>query len=261
MAYPRAERPACAMTGMNAKNSEIRTLWREDNMLILAMDQSTERGSLALLQDDHLLGERGWMDSRRHSQQWFDLLTELLDRTSVGLTRVDCLAVGLGPGSYTGLRIAVSAALGLALPDHRRVYGVSSAEALAGDVLAGSGAASVMVIGDARRHQLWARVFSLREGVCAALTPWMLRPPDGLADIQASIWVTPDWERIGPLLQAQAPSSCRLIEERRIPSALSVGRAAFRRIRAGVPSEPLTPIYLHAAVAWRRSPASPPASG
>jgi tRNA threonylcarbamoyladenosine biosynthesis protein TsaB len=218
-------------------------------MLILAMDQSTGRGSLALLRDDRLVGEVSWMDSRRHSQQLFDRLIELQARTSVGITQVDCLAVGLGPGSYTGLRIAMSAALGLALPDQRSVYGVGSAEALAGDVLAESGAASVMVIGDARRGRLWGRVFSLREGLCVASTPWLLSPPDSLAKAGAALWVTSDWERIGTLLKAQAPAACRLIGERRIPTAPAVGRAALRRMRAVVPSDPLAPIYLHPAVA------------
>lgn len=217
-------------------------------MLILAMDQSTEYGSLALLQDEHLRGSVNWMDSPGHSRHLFERLTELLNRTSVSLTQVDCLAVGLGPGSYTGLRMVVSAALGLALPDHRSVYGVSSAEALAAEVLAESGAASVMVIGDARRHQLWARVFSLREGVCAASTAWLLSPPDVLVDKQAALWITPDWERIGPCLQAQVPAACRLIEERRIPTAAGVGIAVCRRIRAAIPSEPLAPLYLHPAV-------------
>ncbi len=222
-------------------------------MLILAIDQSTARGSLALFQDGQLLAEEIWMDDRRHSQQLFERLIALLDRTSIGLPQVDCLAVGIGPGSYTGLRIAVSAALGLALPDQRRVYGVSSAEALAVDILAETGTESVMVIGDARRQQLWARVFALRDGRCSATTPWLLSPPDKLADMAVSIWVTPDWERIGPLLQAQVPAACRLIEERRMPSAVAVGQAVWRRILADIPSDPLAPIYLHAAVGLPRS--------
>lgn len=218
-------------------------------MLILAIDQSTERGSLALLRDQYPLAEASWMDSRRHSQQMFGRIKALLDQASVGLTQVDCLALGLGPGSYTGLRIAVSAALGLVLPDRRRVYGVSSAEALAGEALAEQHAETALVIGDARRNQLWARVFMLQAGVCTATTPWLLSPPEVLASHMAAIWLTPDWDRIGPRLQAQAPAGCRLLAERRIPSALAVGRAALRRIRAGIPSEPLAPIYPHPAVA------------
>ncbi len=229
-------------------------------MLILAMDQSTTRGSLALLQDGHPFAEETWMDDRRRSRQLFERLSALLARTSTNLSQVDCLAVGLGPGSYTGLRIALSAALGLALPDQRRVYGVSSAEALAGAILAETGAESVMVIGDARRRQLWAMVFAPRDGRCTAITPWLLSPPDKLADMAASIWVTPDWERIGSLLQAQAPNACRLIEESRLPSAVAVGQTAWHRISADIPSDPLAPIYLHAAVGLSRMPGISPAN-
>jgi len=218
-------------------------------MLILAMDQSTERGSVALLREERVLDEMSWMDSRVHSRQLFDQLSALLERNSVGLFQIDCYTVGLGPGSYTGLRIAVSAALGFALPDNRCVYGVSSAEALAKSSLTDLGMSSAMVIGDARRHQLWARVFTLHEGHCSPASPWMLRQPEALAECQASVWITPDWDRIGAILKAQVPSDSLLIEERRIPSAGAVGQAACWRIRAAIPSEPLTPIYLHSAVA------------
>ncbi|MBU4199931.1 MAG: tRNA (adenosine(37)-N6)-threonylcarbamoyltransferase complex dimerization subunit type 1 TsaB [Verrucomicrobia bacterium] len=224
------------------------------------MDQSTDCGSLALLQDEHVLGEMSWTDSRCHRQQLFDRLPALLERTSLALSQVDCFAVGLGPGSYTGLRMAVATVMGLALPDRRSVYGVSSAEAMAAAFLAESVAVSAMVIGDARRHQLWARLFTRQEGGCAAASPWMLREPEALAELQASAWITPDWDRIGFLLKAQVPSACRLIEERRIPTAALVGLAACRRIRAAIPSEPLTPIYLHPAVAVPRPPASAPAA-
>jgi tRNA threonylcarbamoyl adenosine modification protein YeaZ len=221
-------------------------------MLMLAVDQSTICGSLALLRDEQLLDQASWLDTSRHNRQLFAQINGLLGRTAVGLSQLDCLAVGLGPGSYTGLRIAIAAALGLAMPDGLRLYGVSSAEALAGEVLAESGVASALVIGDARRRQLWARRFALREGRCLAISPWLLCPPASLADQGAAVWVTADWDRIGSLLKAQAPAGCHLLEESRRPSAPAVGRAALARIRAQVPSEPLAPIYLHAAVAAPR---------
>lgn len=227
-------------------------------MLILAIDQSSEYGSLALLRDERVLGERTWTDRRGHCQSLFEQVANVMSGAGVEWTQINCYAVGLGPGSYTGLRIALAAALGFAMPDRRRVYGVSSAEALAGVFLADSDAASVMVIGDARRHQLWARVFTLREGLGSAVTPWMLRSAATLAECRASAWITPDWERLGPLMKAQAPADVLVIEKQQTPSATSVGHAAFRRIRAKLSSDPLTPIYLHPAVALPRSSSSPP---
>ncbi len=224
-------------------------------MLILAMDQSTARGSLALLRDDRLLAETAWMDDRRHSQQLFDRLPRLLADAEVVFSQLDCLAVGLGPGSYTGLRIALAAALGLALPDRRPAHGVSSAEALAAETLSEIGAPSVLVIGDARRGQLWARAFAPRGDRCAPTTSWLLCPPDSLAGAGAAAWVTPDWDRLGALLGERVPAGVRLIGEARWPSARAVGQAAWRRIRDGAPSEPLAPIYLHAAVGSPRAPA------
>lgn len=229
-------------------------------MLILAVEQSTVTGSLALLRDGRRLDDDAWPDDRRHSRQLFVRLAAMMERNGLAVSALDCLAVGLGPGSYTGLRIAVAAAQGLALPGRRLVYGVSSAEALAEDVLAREQATSVMVVGDARREQLWAHGYALRDGLCAPTTPWLLSPPARLAEVDAAIWVTSDWERIGARLQGAAPGAGRLIAENRTPSAAAVGHTAWRRIGAGIPSEPLMPIYLHAAVKPARSAGVPPAA-
>ncbi len=224
-------------------------------MLILALDQSTARGSLALLRNEAILDELSWSDKHNPSPKLFEQLTDLLKRTAVELSQIDCFALGLGPGSYSGLRTALAAVIGLALPDRRRVYGISSAEALARGLLLKRSTASLMVLGDARRNQFWARKFILQNGICLASTPWLLRPPQALAELAADIWVTSDWERIGTTLQEQIPASSCLITGQQWPAAGILGQAAYARMQALMPSEALRPIYLHSAVA------QPPLSG
>ncbi|NLB60227.1 MAG: tRNA (adenosine(37)-N6)-threonylcarbamoyltransferase complex dimerization subunit type 1 TsaB [Lentisphaerae bacterium] len=225
-------------------------------MLLLALEQSSPQGSVALLEAARLLGQLSWPDERRQqSRQLLNHLRLLLEQTAVAVAQIDVIAVGLGPGSYSGLRVALAVAQGLALPDGRRIYGLSSAWALAEDFLMAEPEASAMIIGDARRQHLWARVFKRLPGRrVGALKPWLLPRPEDPTALCTAAWLTPYWARIGALLRAQAAESVRLLEGARVPTAAMVGLSAWRRLQSGLPSETLAPIYLHSAVA------KPPAS-
>ena len=220
-------------------------------MILLAVDQSTDTGSVAVLNGKSILAEHSWSDTRLRNQQLFDVIVELLCQTGLSLDAVDSYAVGLGPGSYTGLRTSIVSVRMFSMPDHRPIYGVSSAEVLAWSVMEQSSCHSVMVVGDARRKQLWIRRFHRQMDITSAATSWQLIKPE---EFQAycnspSVCVTSDWERIGDQLKRFVSGQVTLVEKKRCPSASALGKLAERKIRLRIPSEPLTPIYLHSAVA------------
>lgn len=99
-------------------------------MRVLALDTTTRRGSVALLEDERVVVEREGDDTRTHAER---LPGELLDAvTAAGLSTcdVDLFAVAAGPGSFTGLRIGIAAMQGLAVVCRRRMVAVSLLEAL-----------------------------------------------------------------------------------------------------------------------------------
>lgn len=225
-------------------------------MKLLALEQSTEIGSVALLDDARVIAERTWTDTRFHSQQVFGILRELLPACGWRAEAIEGLVVGVGPGAYTGLRTALAAAQAWALPDQRPVFGVSSAEVLAWQTADALQAARVAVVGDARRRQFWWRMYRLDGELPTAESDWRLQTPDALAAEPVSdAWaVTADWHRIGPTLRTQAPAGWRLVEERRVPTAATLGRLAALKMQRGLPSEPLEPIYLHPAIGFAEKP-------
>ena len=108
-------------------------------MKILALELSTARGSLAWLDADVELA-REWANDRKNSGAFF----ENLDHVTKQFGAPEAIVVGLGPGSYAGTRIAISAAIGLQVSSRARLIGFPSICAME--------SAEYCVIGDARRR-------------------------------------------------------------------------------------------------------------
>ena len=119
-------------------------------MKVLALELSSPRGSLAWIDDDVIV-LREWPNDRKNSGPFFDNLLAI--RKEFGLA--ERIIVGLGPGSYAGIRIAISTAIGLEASSQAQVIGYPSICALKTD------AKEYWVIGDARRQSFfYARVES-----------------------------------------------------------------------------------------------------
>jgi tRNA threonylcarbamoyl adenosine modification protein YeaZ len=97
-------------------------------MILLAIDTSTDRASLALVQDSKMLAEATWRCGQNHSVELLPRLTRLLEEAKIELKSVGCILVARGPGSYNGLRVGLSTAKGLAFGLGIPIIGVSSLE-------------------------------------------------------------------------------------------------------------------------------------
>jgi tRNA threonylcarbamoyladenosine biosynthesis protein TsaB len=118
-------------------------------MKVLALELSSARGNIALLDGDNLEFDREWPNDRKNSGPFFEHLAEVQKQFG----KPDTMAVGLGPGSYAGTRIAISAAIGLQVASGARLIGFPSICAIECD------APEYCVIGDARRNSFfYARV-------------------------------------------------------------------------------------------------------
>ena len=133
-------------------------------MLILAFDTATDVATSALVWDGEVLGE-----GRSRAVSLLEDVDALLRRGGVRDTQLDGLAVGVGPGSFTGLRMGLVTARALALALDLPVAGVSTLDALE------AGAPGALPVIDAKRKE----VFTLLDGAPAVLTPEELRPAPG----------------------------------------------------------------------------------
>lgn len=126
-------------------------------MKILAVDTSTRVGSAAILDGDSVVGEMAVAGGESHSRRMLPLLNMLLGAGRVSLEEIEGFAVGIGPGSFTGLRIGLAMAKGLAFSLGRPLVGVSSLEALAMNGWASSG--DVCPMFDARKDEVYAALY------------------------------------------------------------------------------------------------------
>ncbi len=119
----------------------------------LALDSSTPRGSVALLQGRDLIGEIRLRSLETHSARLLRSIEFLLGSVGWELKEVDLVAAGIGPGSFTGIRIGVATALGLAQSLGVPFAGISGLDALASQAAFLDG--SIGVVMDAQRSQLY----------------------------------------------------------------------------------------------------------
>ncbi len=123
-------------------------------MTVLAIDTSTTRGSVAILSGEKILFAEDFVADRSHSATLFAILA----RAREGTLPWDQVVIGLGPGSYAGIRIAIAAAMGIELTTGASLAGIPSVAAW------DTGAADYIAIGDARRETFyWTRV---EKGFC-----------------------------------------------------------------------------------------------
>jgi tRNA threonylcarbamoyladenosine biosynthesis protein TsaB len=133
---------------------EIRTRARDRHkMKALALELSTARGSLAWLSDGGDPIVRQWSNDRKHSGSFFENLVAAQKQFG----HPDTIIVGLGPGSYAGVRISISAAIGLQASSHAHLVGFPSICAME------CGAKEYCVIGDARRQSFFFARISANE--------------------------------------------------------------------------------------------------
>ena len=134
-------------------------------MLTLAFDTATGVATSALVDDDEVLGERV-----SRAQTLLEDIDALLRQGGAHQRDLDALAIGIGPGSFTGVRIGLAVARGLALALDVQGAGVSTLDALA------AGAPGAVPMIDARRRE----VFALLGGVATVLAPADLVIEDGM---------------------------------------------------------------------------------
>ncbi len=126
-------------------------------MLILAFESSAKAGSVALLRDGLLLAEYYQNGGQTHSRTLNKMAEDLLHNSDLSPRDVDAVACAAGPGSFTGVRIGLSAAKGFAWAGELPCYGVSTLEAMACGALTFEGLICCAM--DARRNQVYNALF------------------------------------------------------------------------------------------------------
>ena len=228
-------------------------------MRILAIDTATEACSAALWNDGNTCAHFE-LCPREHTQRILPIVQDILTQGGVSLTDLDALAFGRGPGSFTGVRIGIGIAQGLALGAELPMIGVSTLATMAQGAWRKQGASRVLAAIDARMGEVyWAEYQRDAQGVWhGEATEAVLKPEavqQRLAELEGE-WATvgtgwaawpdmtqranvtlSDGDVLLPEAEDMLPIACQLLEQGK---TVAVDKAE--------------PVYLRNEVAWKKLP-------
>ena len=225
-------------------------------MLILAFETTAKAGSVALLEDGKLLAESYQNTGLTHSQTLMVMAEDMLKAAGKTMADVTAVAVAEGPGSFTGVRIGVAAAKGLAWGAELPCYGVSTLESMA--LTLGIYEGYICPVMDARRSQVYNSLFYVNRGsierVCEDRAIALADLKTELEHIDGPIFLVGDGSNLTYNTLKDAIASLILPPEHRMHQRASgVALAAAKKIAAGDSGDAasMVPNYLRLSQAER----------
>ncbi len=225
-------------------------------MTILAIDSSAKAASVCIANEEKIIGEFFINTSLTHSQTLMPMTEQLLKNTEMTIDEVDAIAVNAGPGSFTGVRIGVAAAKGLAFPKNLPCVSVSTLESMAYNLLGTD--CVVCAVMDARCSQVYNAMFRIKGETVERLTDdRALSLSDLLLEFKQTderILIVGDGAEITyDFLKNEASNAVLAPKNRRTQTASSVALAAFQKLFEGKTqtAAELMPIYLRLPQAQR----------
>ena len=220
-------------------------------MRLLAVETSTLTGAVALLEAGTLVGESRLNVALTHGERLLQAVDALLAAARWRLADVEALAVAVGPGSFTGLRVGIGTMKGLAFATGKLLVGVPTLDALAWTLPFAAYPVCPML--DAKKGEVYTALYRTLSGRLERLSPYRAVDPQVLADelahdaggpvVFVGDGVAP-FERV--LTSALGAAACFAPPAHRLPSAASVGALAQLALDRGETVDPaaLVPLYI-----------------
>jgi tRNA threonylcarbamoyladenosine biosynthesis protein TsaB len=218
---------------------------------LLALDTSTQLCSVALAEDGRMLATRSESLGRGHAERLIPMIEAVLAEARLDYAALDAIVATVGPGTFTGVRVGLAAARGLALAAARPLIGVATLEALAAatDAAAGRTVVAVMASG---RDRAYVQTFgpgprALDEPTAPRLDD-LVPPPGALLVGDAAARVA---ARTGHAIDPSV-----VWPDIAVIARLGLARLAARGDRAGTPAD-VTPLYVRPPDARPMTPRAP----
>ena len=147
-------------------------------MNLLALDTSSAACSVSISINEKKFSSHS-IEPKNHTRMIIPMIEEILDKANTKLTNLDAIVLGVGPGSFIGMRIGASVAQGLAFASDLSIIPVSSMEAIALQALESSDLDHIIVVQDAKINEIYIGEYKLnRTGLIELVSPIRLHPID-----------------------------------------------------------------------------------
>jgi tRNA threonylcarbamoyladenosine biosynthesis protein TsaB len=229
-------------------------------MRILGIETATAAQSVAVLQDEHILAEASWSGLGTRGGNLLPMIDFVLQKARLSPGAVEAAAVSVGPGSFTGVRVGLATAKGMALGTNAVLLGVSTLETLAAGYEIRNG--TVCAVLRAGRGEVYGALYNRRDSVLQQLCPEVVLSPEALAAYAMTLAADDEIQLIGDgvaqyrdRLETGFQGRARVTQEGliAIPRATVVATLAFAQIQAATEEElrqkDVAPVYLRRAEA------------
>ncbi len=223
-------------------------------MKILAVESSAKSASVAVTDEGHLVSECFVNASLTHSKTLMPMTDYALKQADLKIEDIDAFCVNTGPGSFTGIRIGVSAVKGLALCDNKPCAGISTLESLAYNFTDSD--CIVCAVMDARCNQVYTALFKCLdnriERLCEDKAVMINELADELSKIESTVYLAGDGaELCYKSFDGNLSNVILSAENRRFQRAYGVALAAVNNKNLFTDSASLVPVYLRPPQAER----------
>src|SRR3989338_4902491 len=228
-------------------------------MAILAIETATRQLGAAVVQDGHVLAAYELLADYPHAVELPRAVTRLLKEAGTTLEQLEAIAVDIGPGPFTGLRLGLAFVKALAFPAKKPVVGVVSLDVLAATLPFPP--RLVCPVLDARQKNLYAALYRMQDGQAVRQSDHMLGPAEEILGMvkEPAIFLGDGIARYRELILERCPTPQFAEPELWLPRAASLGRLAGARVRRGDADAPerLVPLYLYPLDCSVRGPGRP----
>ncbi len=203
-------------------------------MIILGIETATMTGSIALMEEDRLISEYTLNMKTTHSSRLMPALDVILKDSLLDKKDIDGIAISIGPGSFTGLRIGLATAKGLALGLNKPLIGIPTLDALAHNVPYAS--YQVCPILDAKKKEIYTCLFRYENDILVRKSPYQVISPLNLIENihEKTIFLGDGISAYGDILKERLGELAIFApQSQRLPRASVIAELGMEKLRSG----------------------------
>ena len=235
-------------------------------MKVLSIDTSSKIASIAIIEDGRVLDEMHVLSEEEHSQTLMPMIEKIFNDNNMDLDEIDLIGCSRGPGSFTGIRIGIATAKAFSDAKNIPLIGIDSLEALAYSVVIEkeNNDCEILAMINAKNDNVYAATYLVNNGKLNMVKNaeiMNLTETVNYIDFKKQVFIVgcEDEDSIRKLIQAEASSeraitgddcSFEFVKDT-IPTAASIGIAAYEKYKNGVVDEIIVPLYLRKPQAER----------
>ncbi len=233
-------------------------------MKVLSIDISSKIASIAIIEDGRVLDEMHVLSEEEHSQTLMPMIEKMFNDNNMDLDEIDLIGCSRGPGSFTGIRIGIATAKAFSDAKNIPLIGIDSLEAYSVVIEKENNDCEILAMINAKNDNVYAATYLVNNGKLNMVKNaeiMNLTETVNYIDFKKQVFIVgcEDEDSIRKLIQAEASSeraisgddcSFEFVKDT-IPTAASIGIAAYEKYKNGVVDEIIVPLYLRKPQAER----------